>query len=187
MKTLKLKKSCLAKSRFNEMFGTVNKRELSSIAEIFMGQSPDSKSYNDLGNGIPFFQGKADYGEKYTKVAHWTTSPTKLARQGDVLMSVRAPVGPVNISSSDCCIGRGLCAIRAKEGVTNNEFLYNALKVMESEISSMGNGSTFKAINKNDVYGLKIPSASIAEQEKFSTFSELIDKSRFVCHSRNFL
>ena len=177
----------LVKSRFNEMFGTVNKRELSSIAEIFMGQSPDSKSYNDLGNGIPFFQGKADYGEKYTKVAHWTTSPTKLARKGDVLMSVRAPVGPVNISSSDCCIGRGLCAIRAKEGVTNNEFLYNALKVMESEISSMGNGSTFKAINKNDVYGLKIPSASITEQEKFSAFSELIDKSRFVCHSRNFL
>ena len=170
----------LIKSRFMEMFTNVDKRKLSEIAEIIMGQSPDSKSYNESGNGLPFFQGKGDFGEKYTKIGHWTTSPTKTAKLNDVLMSVRAPVGPVNIASTDCCIGRGLCAIRAENGLTNSEFLYNALKVMEPEIALMGNGSTFKAINKKDVYSLLIPVASAQNQESFSKFASLIDKSRFV-------
>ena len=170
----------LVKSRFMEMFTNVDKRKLSEIAEIIMGQSPDSKSYNESGNGVPFFQGKGDFGEKYTKIGHWTTSPTKTAKLNDVLMSVRAPVGPVNIASTDCCIGRGLCAIRAENGLTNSEFLYNALKVMEPEIALMGNGSTFKAINKKDVYSLLIPVASAQNQESFSKFASLIDKSRFV-------
>ena len=170
----------LVKSRFMEMFTNVDKRKLSEMAEIIMGQSPDSKSYNESGNGVPFFQGKGDFGEKYTKIGHWTTSPTKTAKLNDVLMSVRAPVGPVNIASTDCCIGRGLCAIRAENGLTNSEFLYNALKVMEPEIALMGNGSTFKAINKKDVYSLLIPVASTQSQESFSKFASLIDKSRFV-------
>ena len=177
----------LIKSRFMERFTNVDKRKLSEIAEIIMGQSPDSKSYNESGNGLPFFQGKGDFGEKYTKIGHWTTSPTKTAKLNDVLMSVRAPVGPVNIASTDCCIGRGLCAIRAENGLTNSEFLYNALKVMEPEIALMGNGSTFKAINKKDVYSLLIPVASAQNQESFSKFASLIDKSRFVVHSRYFL
>ena len=177
----------LAKSRFMEMFANVNKQKLSEMAEIIMGQSPDSKSYNELGNGLPFLQGKGDFGEKYTKVEHWTTLPTKTAKLNDVLMSVRAPVGPVNIASTDCCIGRGLCAIRAENGLTNSEFLYNALKVMEPEIALMGNGSTFKAINKKDVYSLLIPVASVQNQESFSKFASLVDKSRFVVHSRYFL
>ena len=177
----------LVKSRFMEMFTNVDKRKLSEMAEIIMGQSPDSKSYNESGNGVPFFQGKGDFGEKYTKIGHWTTSPTKTAKLNDVLMSVRAPVGPVNIASTDCCIGRGLCAIRAENGLTNSEFLYNALKVMEPEIALMGNGSTFKAINKKDVYSLLIPVASTQSQESFSKFASLIDKSRFVVHSRYFL
>lgn len=167
----------LVKSRFMEMFTNVDKRKLSEMAEIIMGQSPDSKSYNESGNGVPFFQGKGDFGEKYTKIGHWTTSPTKTAKLNDVLMSVRAPVGPVNIASTDCCIGRGLCAIRAENGLTNSEFLYNALKVMEPEIALMGNGSTFKAINKKDVYSLLIPVASTQSQESFSKFASLIDKS----------
>ena len=170
----------LVKSRFMEMFANVNKQKLSEMAEIIMGQSPDSKSYNELGNGLPFLQGKGDFGEKYTKVEHWTTLPTKTAKLNDVLMSVRAPVGPVNIASTDCCIGRGLCAIRAENGLTNSEFLYNALKVMEPEIALMGNGSTFKAINKKDVYSLLIPVASVQNQESFSKFASLVDKSRFV-------
>ena len=177
----------LVKSRFMEMFTNVDKWKLSEMAEIIMGQSPDSKSYNESGNGVPFFQGKGDFGEKYTKIGHWTTSPTKTAKLNDVLMSVRAPVGPVNIASTDCCIGRGLCAIRAENGLTNSEFLYNALKVMEPEIALMGNGSTFKAINKKDVYSLLIPVASTQSQESFSKFASLIDKSRFVVHSRYFL
>ena len=152
-----------------------------------MGQSPESSSYNDKGDGIPFFQGKADYGDKYTIVNHYTTKPTKIAKQNSVLMSVRAPVGPVNIANVKCCIGRGLCSIDALEGITNNEFLYNALSAMKDEISSKGTGSTFNSINKNDVYNLMVPNAPIDEQNLFSEYAQLIDKSKFDDYSKYFL
>ena len=162
------------------MFGLYEKVALSKVAIITMGQSPDSKSYNDNGNGVPFFQGKGDYGDKYTVVNHWTTEPKKVVGEGVVLMSVRAPVGPVNITNVKCCIGRGLCGIDALKGRTNNEFLFNALKTLEDELDDRGNGSTFKAINKDDVYGLMIPDAPIEVQDEFSAFSQMIDKSKFV-------
>ena len=161
------------------MFDKYNKTELSNIAKIIMGQSPDSKSYNDNCEGVPFFQGKADYGEKYAIVKHWTTNPTKMAKANSVLMSVRAPVGPVNIANVDCCSGRGLCSIDSIIGKTNNEFLYNALKVMESDIALMGSGSTFKAINKNDIFNLMIPNAPLDLQNEFSLFAQQIDKSKY--------
>jgi len=145
-----------------------------------MGQSPNSESYNDSADGIPFFQGKADYGDKYTIIKHWTNQPSKLAYKGDVLMSVRAPVGPVNISSCDCCIGRGLCSITAKDGLTNNEFLFNALNTIQVEIATKGTGSTFKAITKNDVYNIELPLGSIKLQNKFARIVEQIDKQKFV-------
>ncbi len=169
----------LVKSQFVEMFKNSKKIKLCEMANITMGQSPDSSSYNDNGEGVPFFQGKADYGEKYTVIRQWTSKPSKLANNGDVLMSVRAPVGPVNISSCDCCIGRGLCAISAKDGVTNNEFIYNSLNAIQDEISLMGAGSTFKAITKNDVFNIEIPFASIELQNKFAEFVKQIDKQKF--------
>ena len=168
----------LIKARFVEMFGNCEKVSLNEIADIIMGQSPNSKYYNDNGDGIPFFQGKADYGVKYTHVAHWTTEPNKIVEKNTVLMSVRAPVGPVNLASVKCCLGRGLCGINAKPGLTNNEFLYNALKVSESEISKMGTGSTFKAITKKDVFEIKVPNAPLELQDEFSCFSQQVDKSK---------
>ena len=173
------------KSRFNELFLSCTKINLSDIANITMGQSPESRFYNDNGEGMPFFQGKADYGDKYTTVNHWTTSWTKTAVKGSVLMSVRAPVGPVNIANTDCCIGRGLCAINSKSGKSNNEFLYNALNNMEDEIVTNGkDGSTFKSINKEQVFGLLVPNASIELQNMFSAFVKLIDKLKFNCQQR---
>lgn len=144
-----------------------------------MGQSPDSASYNDDGDGLPFFQGKADFGEKYTEVKHFTTDPSKIAEQGDTLISVRAPVGPVNVASVKCCIGRGLAAIRAKEQVATNEFIYEMLRSKEDEIASMGTGSTFKAINKNNLYNLEVPSAPLSLQNRFADFVKHIDKLKF--------
>ena len=170
----------LIKSQFVEMFKNSEKVNLFEISNIIMGQSPDSSSYNDEMDGIPFFQGKADYGDKYTIVRHWTNKPSKLAYKGDVLMSVRAPVGPVNISSVNCCIGRGLCAISAKMDITNNEFIYNSLNAMQNEISTLGFGSTFKAITKNDVYNLKVPKASIELQNQFAEFVKLIDEQKSI-------
>jgi type I restriction enzyme S subunit len=169
----------LIKSRFVEIFESFDKTDLSNIAEINMGQSPESSYYNVNGAGLPFFQGKADFGAKYTKVSYWTTKPTKTAKKGNVLMSVRAPVGPVNISSVDCCIGRGLCSIDAIQDKTNNEFLYNALIAIQDKISAMGTGSTFKAINKSDVYSIQLPLAPISLQNDFATFVQQIDKLKF--------
>lgn len=170
----------LIKSRFVEMFESFKKTDLSNIAEIIMGQSPDSAYYNENGVGLPFFQGKADFGSKYTNVSYWTTKPSKTAKKGNVLMSVRAPVGPVNISSVDCCIGRGLCSINAIPNKTNNEFLYNALIAIQDQITAMGTGSTFKAINKSDVYAIQLPLAPISLQNEFANFVEQVDKLKFV-------
>lgn len=170
----------LIKSQFVEMFKGCPQTKLYEIANITMGQSPNSESYNDSADGTPFFQGKADYGDKYTIVKHWTNQPSKLAYKGDVLMSVRAPVGPVNIASCDCCIGRGLCSITAKDGLTNNEFLFNALNTIQEEIASKGTGSTFKAITKNDVYNIELPLGSFELQNKFAQIVEQIDKQKFV-------
>lgn len=169
------------------MFSEYEKVDLSTLADIIMGQSPNSKSYNDDGNGMPFFQGKGDYGDKVAVIAHWTTEPTKVVEANVVLMSVRAPVGPVNFSPVKCCLGRGLCGINAKSGKTNNEFLYNALIAIQDEISGKGNGSTFSSITKKDVYEIKIPNAPIDIMNKFSELSQQIDKSKFVCYSKYFL
>ena len=161
------------------MFKKYEKVELHTIANITMGQSPESSSYNDEGRGIPFFQGKGDYGDKYTIVKHYTTNHKKIVKKNSVLMSVRAPVGPVNIANVDCCIGRGLCSINSIFGKTNNEFIYNALNSMQDEIIEKGIGSTFKAINKEDIFNLLIPNAPINEQNQFSNFVEEIDKLKF--------
>ncbi len=169
----------IVKSQFIEMFSSYEKVKLCDLAEIIMGQSPNSKTYNDYSEGVPFFQGKADFGDKYTIVRHWTNKPIKIARKNSVLLSVRAPVGPVNLANEDCCIGRGLCSINALEKKTNNEFLYNALKIIEKELSLMGSGSTFKAINKNDVQNLIIPDAPYNKQIEYVNFISQIDKSKY--------
>ena len=175
----------LIKSRFNEMFSAFPKVELSQISQIIMGQSPESTAYNDDGIGLPFFQGKADYGEKYTVVKHYTKKWNKEAKRGYVLMSVRAPVGPVNIASTDCAIGRGLCAMNAKPNKANNEFLYNALNSMQQEIVLSGkDGSTFAAINKDQVYKLLLPQAPIELQNDFSEFVHHVDKLKFNVQKR---
>ena len=162
------------------MFSALPKVELSQISQIIMGQSPESTAYNDDGIGLPFFQGKADYGEKYTVINHYTKKWNKEAKKGYVLMSVRAPVGPVNIASTDCAIGRGLCAMNAKPGKANNEFLFNALNSMQQEIVLSGkDGSTFAAINKDQVYKLLLPQAPIELQNEFSDFVHHIDKLKF--------
>ena len=169
----------LVKSQFIEMFRYCKNTTLSNIAKITMGQSPDSASYNDNQDGVPFFQGKADFGDKYTKVKHYTTQPTKIAEQNDVLMSVRAPVGPVNVASVKCCIGRGLASIRPIENKSTTEFLYCMLKSKESELAEKGTGSTFKAINKDVLINLVVPEADQELQKQFTNFVKHIDKLKY--------
>ena len=96
-----------------EQFGSNEKVPLEKLATIVMGQSPTSDSYNTEGAGVPFYQGSGEFTDKYVGDGMFCTAPTRMAKAGDVLMSVRAPVGTVNITLKDCCIGRGLAAIRS--------------------------------------------------------------------------
>jgi len=123
--------------------------------KIVMGQSPSSEYYNDRGNGLPFFQGKKEFGELYPKIEVWTTQATKRADEGDVLLSVRAPIGDVNIAPQDCGIGRGLAAIKPNDK-TCSKFIMYLLKAKENELKKRGAGVTFSAITKPNLFSLPI-------------------------------
>jgi len=170
----------LVKSQFIEMFADTPKGKLSDIATITMGQSPDGKTYNTDGNGMCFYQGKTEFGDLYIgEATTWTTAPSRIAEANDVLMSVRAPVGSTNIATQTCCLGRGLAGIRPVEGKSTTMFILYSMRSIEDDIENMGVGSTFKAINKDVVYNLPIPLATIELQNKFVALAEQSDKSKF--------
>ncbi|MFA5646456.1 MAG: restriction endonuclease subunit S [Candidatus Ratteibacteria bacterium] len=140
-------------------------KKLGDVCEIFAGQSPKGIYYNDRGEGLPFYQGKKDFTDKYIDEPRiWTTSITREAFKGDILMSVRAPVGPVNFSTQRICIGRGLAAIRPKEQL-DKEFLFNFLLKYEKEI--IGNvGAVFNSISKRQIENIPIPLPPLPEQKQ---------------------
>lgn len=155
---------------------------LEEICAINMGQSPDSSTYNEDGNGLPFFQGNADFGEIYPAVRMWCSEPTKIAREKDVLISVRAPIGALNIANCECCIGRGLAALTVNEDICVQKYLWHALSGKVDELNSKGTGSTFKAINKKTLSETEIPLPPIDEQRKIAAvldkIGDLIAKRR---------
>jgi type I restriction enzyme S subunit len=140
-------------------------KRLDEIADVVMGQSPPGSSYNEHGEGQPFFQGKTEFGEVHPTVRKFTTAGTKFAKSGDILMSVRAPVGPTNIAAIDCVIGRGLAAIRAKS-VVSQSYLRWTLKHLEIDIQSKGTGTTFDAITGETLRGTLIALPPLTEQHK---------------------
>ncbi len=141
---------------------------LSKVADIVMGQSPPSTSYNESGNGLPFYQGKSDFGPTYPTPRKYCTDPKKIAEGEDILISVRAPVGATNLCRERSCIGRGVAAIRVKN--INRDFLYFYLRKIEAYIDSLGSGAIFKAINKTQLCELPINEEGIAlpEQKKIA-------------------
>ena len=140
-------------------------KTIGAVCKVIAGQSPEGKYYNKDGNGMPFYQGKKEYGEKYIgEPTTWTTVITKEAEANDILMSVRAPVGPINFATQKICIGRGLAAIRAGK-LINIDFLYNFLIKHESEI--IGNsGAVFNSINKAQIEAIEIPLPPLPEQQR---------------------
>ncbi len=146
-------------------------KTLHEVAEIIMGQSPDSESYNDKGEGIPFYQGKSDFGEVNPTVRMFCTSPKKIAMADDILMSVRAPIGDVNIAQEECCIGRGLAAIRPKDN-TNLKYLFYLLDYYKERLVEQGTGSTFKAIGKDVLKEFEVP---VWPLEKQKMIADIID------------
>lgn len=135
---------------------------LREVAEIVMGQSPPSDTYNTNGIGLPFFQGSKDFGTIYPTPRVWCSNPQRIAKKGDILISVRAPVGSVNIAAEDCVIGRGLAAIRPLK--VERMFLFYFLKSYEDKWT--GFGSTFDAIRKKELQNFLIPFPPIEEQKR---------------------
>lgn len=156
-------------------------RPLTEYCTLNMGQSPDSKTYNTQGNGLPFYQGNADFGETHPITRVWCSAPVKTAENGDILISVRAPIGAMNTAVERCCIGRGLAALTPIRNKCSKQFLYYALQSkVDSLIDSLiaqGTGSTIKAISKKVLEATYIPAYSSDEQEHISNTIGRVDRA----------
>ena len=156
-------------------------KRIIDVCEVIAGQSPEGKYYNNVGEGLPFYQGKKEFTDREIgEPTTWTKKTTKEAFVGDILMSVRAPVGPINLSTQHICIGRGLAAIRASERV-NRDYLYYYLLKHESKI--VGNtGAVFNSINKTQIGNIPIPIPPLSEQQQIVTLLdqafEAIDQAK---------
>ena len=142
-----------------------NSGVFSEVANITMGQSPDGSSYNEDGEGTIFYQGSTDFGVRFRSVRMYTTSPSRFANRGDILMSVRAPVGAVNIANADCCIGRGLSAISSKiSSITYIYYVVNYLRIRFDSLNT--SGTTFGSITKDELLNLPVvvPSNDVIER-----------------------
>ena len=143
---------------------------LSDIANITMGQSPDGKSYNDVGEGMIFYQGRAEFGHRFPSIRLYTTRPNKIAEPFSILLSVRAPVGDINVANYKCCIGRGLAAIQS---INNCQsfllYLLQSLKPLFNQYN--GEGTVFGSINKESLSNIKI---IIPRIEVIRTFESIV-------------
>ena len=150
---------------------------VSTIGESYhvdMGQSPKGETYNELGDGVLFYQGRAEFGWRYPSPRLYTTDPKRMAKQGDVLMSVRAPVGDMNIALEDCCIGRGLCALRHKSGFLSfGVYQLQAMKAVFDVFN--GEGTVFGSINQKDLKGLSVVSPPVRIMKIFDEMVNLFD------------
>ena len=147
---------------------------LKEVCSINMGQSPDSDSYNENGEGVPFFQGNADFGECYPVTRKWCTAPTKMAEPEDILISVRAPIGAINYAKEECCIGRGLAALTPDKTKVSPEFIFWLLKGKNEELNSKGTGSTFKAIGRKVLEETLVPDIALETQLEYSAILEKV-------------
>ena len=143
------------------------------MATINMGQSPPSSAVNDDGHGLPFIQGNAEFGPRSPRPEKFCTKPKKQARSGDILLSVRAPVGALNMADRSLCIGRGLAAVTATG--MDSEFLWHALHWSVHHLGRVSQGSTFTAVNKRDLHTLEIPLPAPNEQRKIAAILSSVD------------
>lgn len=147
---------------------------LSDIANVIMGQSPKGTSYNERGDGIVFYQGRADFGNRYPSVRLFTTEPTRYAEPFSVLLSVRAPVGDINIAVEKCCIGRGLASIYSKTG--HQSFVLYTMFSLKKELDKFNSeGTVFGSINRSSIESLKIVIPPIGFMDKFEHLVSKID------------
>ncbi|MFU5371461.1 restriction endonuclease subunit S [Pseudomonas aeruginosa] len=152
-------------------------KQLSQIANITMGQSPAGESLNDSGDGVEFFQGSTDFGWRFPTVRQYTTQPARMAKCGDILLSVRAPVGDLNVAHLDCCIGRGLAALNSRDGFDG--FLFYVMQYFKTVFDRRNSeGTTFGSITKDDLHSLPLvypPTELLTEYDKVvSRYNQMI-------------
>jgi type I restriction enzyme S subunit len=157
------------KTRLQGFSGEWVQKRLGDVAEVIMGQSPSSQHYNTKGNGLPLIQGNADLKHRKTIERVFSESVTKLGLAGDIVMSVRAPVGEIAVASSDVCLGRGVCALRYQ-----NDYLFHYLVYCEDRWSRLSKGSTFDAVNGDDIRAFMIE-RPVDEREQVAIASVLSD------------
>lgn len=157
-------------------------KKLGEVCELTMGQSPESESYNKERNGMPFFQGCSDFGIVNPIVSTYCTAPKKVAEPMDVLISVRAPIGTLNIAAIQCCIGRGLASVRRKVDITDSKFLFYFLSHSKTELQRQGTGATFKSIGKDNLVNLQINLPPLTTQQQIvaelDLLSHILDQKR---------
>ena len=169
-----------AQSLFIEMFDSKESNfwkqgVLSDIAEITMGQSPSGNSYNENGQGTVFFQGRAEFGFRFPTIRLFTSEPKRIAQKNDTLMSVRAPVGDLNVAHEECCIGRGLAAIHSKDN--HQSFVHYTMFSLQRELDVFnGEGTVFGSINRNALNSMPIRVPPIDLMDKFENIASPIDK-----------
>ena len=159
-------------------------RELCQIANITMGQSPAGTSYNADAVGKLFYQGSTDFGWLFPTARQYTTEPSRLAKKGDILLSVRAPVGDMNIANADCCIGRGLAALNSYQGFDG--YLFYVMKYFKQVFDRRNSqGTTFGSITKDDLHTLKVAYPSLQVLTDFESLVSPMNKMIFTRSSEN--
>ena len=140
-----------------------------------MGQSPPGSTYNEEKNGMPFFQGRRDFGWRYPTQRVYCTAPKRLAEKSDTLLSVRAPVGDVNKAISDCCIGRGLAALLHKSGC--EAYTYYTIKRLELHFENFDTeGTVFGSINQKDLKAITLIKPKVVVVKQFSQLADTLDR-----------
>ncbi len=147
---------------------------LGDLADVVMGQSPDSKFYNDIGVGLPFHQGVKDFGLRYPTTRMYCSGPGRVAEEGDILVSVRAPVGRLNYANSKMVIGRGLASVRSKTG--NQGLLFQLLKGFFFKEDIIGSGAIYAAVTRSEFLGIELLSPPPPVAEEFGSIVDPIEK-----------
>jgi type I restriction enzyme S subunit len=167
----------IARELFKSQFVDSASHQLSTVGDEFiltMGQSPPGETYNETGEGIPFFQGRTDFGFRYPEVRVYCAAPTRFAERGDTLVSVRAPVGDINMAKQRCCIGRGVAALR--HGTGKRSYTYYSAKVLKQQLDIFeAEGTVFGSISKDQFNALKVIAPRPEAIERFELTANPID------------
>ena len=157
---------------------------LGEIADVVMGQSPSGRSYNENGEGTIFYQGRTEFGFRFPDIRLYTTEPTRLAEPLSTLLSVRAPVGDINVATEKCCIGRGLASI--KSNCSQHSYIYYLLLSMKRRFQVYnGEGTVFGGINKDNLKGMSIVIPPISVNNKFHEIAKVMDKNILKAYQEN--